>query len=64
MIKRIKADRHAPELKQLAGLLAETIGAKYGPEVLSDTLFQCPCTGSNSCVGDLTKATVESSNSA
>ena len=42
MIKRIKADRHAPELKQLAGLLPETIGTKYGPEVLPDTIIPVP----------------------
>lgn len=42
MIKRIKTDPHAPELKQLSDLLAETILASYGPNELPDIMIPVP----------------------
>ena len=42
MIKRIKTDPHAPELKQLSDLLADTILANYGPDGLPDIIIPVP----------------------
>lgn len=42
MIKRIKTDPHAPELKQLFDLLADTILANYDPDGLPDIIIPVP----------------------
>jgi len=42
MIRRIKVDAYAPQLRQLSELLAETISAAYGPDQRPDIMIPVP----------------------
>ncbi|MDB2479744.1 hypothetical protein N9X17_00440 [Porticoccaceae bacterium] len=42
MIRRIKVDAYAPQLRQLSELLAETIRAAYGPDQRPDIMIPVP----------------------